>query len=301
MKYAHILLAVASEIWAIDEYKLDQIVAFLALQVEGEKLSADQLQARISRQAERDVARREGSVAILPLRGVIATRMNLMSDISGGTSSEGFGKQFDAAVADSGVKAMVIDVDSPGGAVSGTDELSSKIFAARGTKPIIAHVNPTCASAAYWIATAADEMVLNPSAEVGSIGVMGVHDDISAALEKAGVKRTLMKAGEFKAEMAPFLPLSEEARKYQQERIDAYYDQFVRAVARNRNVSLQAVRENFGKGRMVMAAEAVSQGMADSVATLEETLARFGASTAPVAQDRRRTFASAREKRALAL
>ncbi len=300
MRYAHILLAVASEIWAIDEYKLDQIVAFLALQVEGEKLSATELQARISRQAERDVARREGAVAVLPLRGVIANRMNLMSDISGGTSSEGFAKAFDAAVTDTSVKAIVIDVDSPGGAVSGTDELSSRIFTARGTKPIIAHVNPTAASAAYWIATAADEMVLNPSAEVGSIGVMGVHDDISAALEKAGVKRTLMKAGEFKAEMAPFLPLSEEARKYQQERIDAYHDQFLRAVARNRNVSMAAVRENFGKGRMVMASDAVSRGMADSIATLEETLARFGASTA-VAPERRRTFASAREKRALAL
>ena len=299
MRYAHILLAVASEIWAIDEFKLDQIVAFLALQIEGEKLSADEVQARITRQAERDVVRREGTVAILPLRGVIANRMNLMSDISGGTSSEGFGRMFDAAVADAGVKAIVIDVDSPGGVVSGTDELSTKIFGARGSKPIIAHVNPTAASAAYWIATAADEMVLNPSAEVGSIGVMGVHDDISAALEKAGVKRTLMKAGEYKGEMAPFLPLSEEAREHQQQRIDAYHELFVHAVARNRNVSATTVREKFGKGRMVMAADAVSRGMADRIATLEETLSRFGASTAP-AQERRRAFASAREKRALA-
>lgn len=300
MKYAHILLAVASEIWAIDEFKLDQIVAFLALQSEGEKLSAEELQARISRQAERDVARREGAVAILPLRGVIANRMNLMSDISGGTSSEGFGKAFDAAVADSGVKAIVIDVDSPGGVVSGTDELSGKIFAARGKKPIIAHVNPQAASAAYWVATAADEMVLNPSAEVGSIGVVGVHDDVSAALEKAGVKRTLMTAGEFKGEMASFRPLSEEARQHQQERIDAYHDQFVRAVARNRNVSESTVRENFGRGRMVMAADAVARGMADSIATLEETLARLGVNVQP-APEPRRSFSLAREKRALTL
>jgi signal peptide peptidase SppA len=300
MKYANILLAVASEIWAIDEHKLEQIVAFLALQAEGEKLSAAELQARISRQTERDVARREGAIAILPLRGVIANRMNLMSDISGGTSSEGFGKALDAAVADSGVKAIVIDVDSPGGVVSGTDELSAKIFAARGKKPIIAHVNPQAASAAYWIATAADEMVLNPSAEVGSIGVIGVHDDVSAALEKAGVKRTLMTAGEYKGEMASFLPLSDEARQHQQERIDAYHDQFVRAVARNRNVSPTTVRDSFGKGRMVMAADAVARGMADSIATLEETLARFGAAAEP-SPERRRAFAAAREKRALAL
>lgn len=297
MKYAHILLAVASEIWAIDEFKLDQIVAFLALQADGEKLSAEELQARITKQTERDVARQEGGVAVLPLRGVIANRMNLMSDISGGTSSEGFGRMFDAAVADSQVKAIVIDVDSPGGVVSGTDELSTKIFNARGRKPIIAHVNATAASAAYWITTGADEMVLNPSAEVGSIGVMGVHDDVSAALEKAGVKRTLMKAGKYKAEMAPFLPISEEAIAHQQGRIEAYHDQFVRAVARNRNVALATVRDSFGQGRMVMAAEAVSLGMADSIATLEETLARFGAASKPA--ERRKGFAAEREKRAL--
>lgn len=281
MKYAHILLAVASEFWAIDAQKLDQIVAFLVMQADGEKLSAEQIEARISKQAERDVARREGAVAVLPLRGVIANRMNMMSDISGGTSSEGFGRMFDAAVADDGVKAIVIDVDSPGGVVSGTDELSSKIFAARGKKPIVAHVNAMAASAAYWIATAADEMALSPSAEVGSIGVVGVHDDISAALEKAGVKKTIISAGKYKAEGAPFMPLGEEALAHRQERVNAYYDQFVRAVARNRGASLSAVRDGFGQGRMVMAADAVAAGMADRIATLDETIARFGPTAHP--------------------
>jgi signal peptide peptidase SppA len=300
MKYAHILLAVAAEFWAIDEAKLDQIVAFLALQADGEKLSAEEVQARITKQSERDIARREGSVAVLPLRGVIANRMNMMSDISGGTSSEGFGRMFDAAVADDGVKAIILDVDSPGGVVSGTDELSSKIFAARGTKPVIAHVNSTAASAAYWISTAADEMVLTPSAEVGSIGVMGIHDDVSAALEKIGVKKTLTKAGRYKGEGAPFQPLSEEAIAHRQSQVDAYYDKFVRAVARNRNVSLAAVKDGFGQGRMVMAEQAVAEGMADKIATLEETLARFGVAAEP-ARRQRRTFALEREKRALAL
>jgi signal peptide peptidase SppA len=300
MKYAHILLAVAAEFWAIDEAKLDQIVAFLALQADGEKLSAEEVQARITKQSERDVARRDGSVAVLPLRGVIANRMNMMSDISGGTSSEGFGRMFDAAMADDGVKAIILDVDSPGGVVSGTDELSSKIFAARGAKPIIAHVNPMAASAAYWIATSAEEMVLNPSAEVGSIGVMGIHDDVSAALEKLGVKKTLIKAGKYKGEAAPFQPLSEEAIAHRQSQVNAYYDKFVRAVARNRNVSLAAVKDGFGQGRMVMAEQAVAEGMADKIATLEETLARFGVAAEP-ARRPRRAFAIEREKRALAL
>ncbi|AZN72001.1 S49 family peptidase [Georhizobium profundi] len=300
MRYAHILLAVASEIWAIDEFKLDQIVSFLALQASGEKLSAEELRARVARQSERDVERRQGAVAILPLRGVIANRMNMMSDISGGTSSEAFGRMFSAAVNDPKVSAIVLDVDSPGGAVSGTDELSSLIFAARGTKPIVAHVNAQAASAAYWIATAADEMVLTPSAEVGSIGVLGVHNDISAALEKAGIKRTMMTAGRYKAEMAPSEPLSQDAMAYQQQRIDAHYQSFVGAVARNRGVDAAAVREGFGEGRMVSAADAVAIGMADRIATLDEVLAGLGAvDQAPATA--KRAFAPQRAKRALAL
>lgn len=297
MRYAHILLAVAAEIWALDPQKLDQVVAFLALQASGEKLS-DDLASRIAKQTEQAVAKQDGAVAVLPLRGVIANRMNLMSDISGGTSSEGFGRQFDAAVAEESVKAIVLDVDSPGGAVSGTDELSARIFAARGRKPIVAHVNATAASAAYWIATAADEMVLSPSAEVGSIGVYGVHDDLSAALEKIGVKKTIISAGEFKAEGNPFGPLSEEAIVHRQERVDAYHDQFIRAVARNRGVSLSAVREGFGKGRMVMAHAAIAAGMADRIASLDETIARFAKSPAPT---RKRATAFEREIRALDL
>jgi signal peptide peptidase SppA len=296
MKYAHILLAVASECWAIDPDKLDQIVAFLALQASGEKLSAEEVEARITRQAERDVQRQEGSVAILPLRGVIANRMNLMSEISGGTSSESFGKMFDMAVADSGVKAIIMDVESPGGVVTGTDELSSKIFAARGKKPIIAHVNGYAASAAYWITSAADEIVMTGSAEVGSIGVIGVHDDVSAALEKIGVKKTITKAGKFKGEGNPFGPLGEEALQHRQQVVDSYYDDFVRAVARNRGVSLSAVRDGFGQGRMVRAEAAIAEGMADRIATLDETIARFSGQPVP-----RRKLAAEREKRALSL
>lgn len=295
MKYAHILLAVAAELWAIDPDKLDQIVAFLALQAGGEKLSAAEIEARITRQAERDVQRRDGAVAILPLRGVIANRMNMMSEISGGTSSEMFGRQFDGAMADDGVKAVIIDVESPGGVVTGTDELSSKIFAARGSKPIIAHVNGYAASAAYWIASAADEIVLTSSSEVGSIGIVGVHDDVSAALERMGVRKTIISAGKYKVEGNPFGPLSDEAREHRQSVADSYYDDFVRAIARNRGASLSAVRDGFGQGRMVRADAAIAEGMADRVASLDETIARFATVPPP-----RRRLATEREKRALA-
>ncbi|QRY68189.1 S49 family peptidase [Ensifer sp. PDNC004] len=295
MRYAHILMAVASEFWAIDENKFDQIVSFLALQAAGEKFSNEELQARISKQTERDVARREGAVAVLPLRGVLANRMSMMNDISGGTSYESFARTFDAAVSAPDVKAIILDVDSPGGVVSGVDELSQRIFSGRGRKPIIAHVNSTAASAAYWTITGADEVVLNPSAEVGSIGVMQVHDDVSAALEKAGVKRTLTAVPEFKGEGAPFQPLSDDAKAHRLARANFYYEKFVGRVASNRGVSAATVKSSFGRGRMVTAEDAVGLGMADRIGTLEETIARFGVSPGATGSN----FARERERRAL--
>jgi signal peptide peptidase SppA len=229
--------------------------------------------------------------------------MGMLDDISGGTSSEGFARQFQAAVRDDAIKAVVMDVDSPGGPVFGATELSSMIRAARGTKPIIAHVNARAASKAYWIASAADEIVVTASGEVGSIGVLGIHEDVSGALEQMGVRKTIVSAGKFKADGNPYEPLSDESQARIQAKVDAEYDRFVRDVAENRNVSVATVRDGFGEGDMVSAADAVSMGMADKIATLDETLQRFGTTIYPAspAPQKRNAFASAREKRALQL
>lgn len=298
MKYAHIIAAVTEERWAIQRSKLQLMLDLLADQAAGTKFDADKRQARIgSRPGSGEGQQRQGAVAILPLRGVIANRMNLMSEISGGTSSEQFGAIFDAMMANDAVKAIIFDVDSPGGAVSGTAELAAKIFAARGRKPIIAHVNATCASAAYWIASAADEIVVTPTGVVGSIGVLAVHEDVSGALEKAGIRKTIISAGELKAEGNPYEALGNEARGRIQARIDSAYGMFVGDVAKHRRVSEARVRDGFGRGDTVDARAAVAEGMADRVGTLEETLARLGASNfAPASRP-----APARQQRAASL
>jgi signal peptide peptidase SppA len=247
MKYANILLAVQTEIWALEESKLVAMIDFLSYMADGQKFTAEEIEARIGKGAAQAVARQEGAVAILPLQGVIAHRMNLMTSISGGTSSEMFGRAFQAALRDDGVKAIVIDVNSPGGAVDGTDELSSMIYAARGTKPIVAHANSSANSAAYWIASAADELVVTPGfASIGNIGVRTSHDDLSKAMEMEGVSRTLISAGKYKDEGNPLGPLSEEGRAAIQSRVDKAYGRFVKAVARNRGVSMASVRDGFG-------------------------------------------------------
>lgn len=300
MKYGRILLAVTEERWAIRESKLQDILAFLEAQAAGVKFSAEEIEARIGKGREQEVARQEGTVAVIPLRGVIANRMGMLDEVSGGISAERFGMLFQLALRDESIKAIVLDVDSPGGAVSGSEELSTMIYNARGKKPIVAQVDATAASAAYWIASAADEMVVTPTGAVGSIGVFGVHDDFSGALEKLGVKKTLISAGKYKTAGNSYEPLEDEARARIQARIDAAYDMFLKAVARNRNVSMAAVRSGFGEGDMVDAEPAVAEGMIDRISTMDETLQRFGASLYPTPA-KARAVAVRREKRALAL
>ncbi len=178
-------------------------------------------------------------------------------------------------MADPAVSAVVLNFDSPGGSVSGVPELAGDILKSRGQKPVVAIANHLCASAAYWIATAADEMVCTPSSECGSVGVLSAHQDLSGALEQAGIKTTLISAGKYKTEGAPFGPLGEEALAAIQARVDDYYGMFTAAVAKGRGVPVAQVRSGFGEGRVVGAKEAVAQGMADRIDILEGVVAEL--------------------------
>ena len=218
-----------------------------------------------------------GAIAVLPLQGTISHRMGLMSQISGGTSCEQFTGWLRAALSDPQVKSIIMDIDSPGGTVTGVQELADEIYQGRQQKPIIGVANGMAASAAYYLGSQASELVVSPSGEVGSIGVFAAHEDVSKALEGMGVKTTFISAGKYKTEGNPYEPLSGEARDAMQAKVDAYYQQFVNAVARGRNTSADQVQSDFGQGRMVMAGPARRAGMVDRVATLDQTLKRLGA------------------------
>ena len=181
---------------------------------------------------------------------------------------------------------IVLDIDSPGGMVTGTPEAGDAIFAAREQKRVIALVNPLAASAAYWIASQASEIVAVPTADVGSIGVFWLHVECSGMLANEGIKPTFVFAGEHKVEGNSFEPLSEEARAFQQREVDSIYRDFVKMVARGRGVSVADVEKNFGQGRTFMAPEAKRLGMIDRVATVDAALARYGIS--PGMDSRRR-------------
>ncbi len=287
---SYILQAIHETPWAILPSKLAEIVAVAERHAAGLQLSAEEV-AAVKAAARKPDARAAGAVAVLPLFGSIFPRANLMTEMSGATSAERFGAVFRSALADPSVVALVLDVDSPGGAVQGVPELADLIYGARGQKPIVAVADHLAASAAYWIATAADEVMVTPSGEVGSIGVFAAHEDVSRALDQQGVTVNLISAGKYKTEGSPYAPLGDEARAAIQARVDDYYNAFTKSVARGRGVSVADVRGGFGEGRVVGAAEAVRLGMADKVGTLDDAIVR-------AARMARSTPAAARAPRA---
>lgn len=288
MKYPHIVRYVAESLWAIMPTRipgsrhasLEDILHILAFRAAGGEFSAEDIKARIG-DPEEPTPTTRGAIAVLPLRGVIAHRMGGMDEMSGGMSTERFSKMFRAALANEQVGTIVLDVDSPGGTVQGVPELAVELLAARGQKKIVAVANAFMCSAAYWLAAAADEIVVTPSGLVGSIGVYTAHEDLSAALEQQGIKVTLISAGKHKVDGNPFEPISDDHRAFAQARVDDFYNQFVKAVASGRGVSPSAVRNGYGEGRVLSAKDAKAAGLVDRIATMDETLARLAGGGRP--------------------
>ena len=220
-------------------------------------------------------SQRQGKIAVLPISGVLTQRLDFLSWLMGGSSTQQIGQALDALVADETVEAILLDVDSPGGNYAGTPELAQKIKTACDQKRVWAIADSMAASAAYWLDSAADKFFCTPSGEVGSIGVLAIHYDWSAANEKLGVKPTYVTFGQYKAEFNSDSPLSPEATAELQKRVDEAGADFVKAVAEGRHTSQANVRDNFGQGRMFSAAEAARKGMIDGVDTIEGVLARM--------------------------
>lgn len=259
--------------WAIQP---DQINGYLTA-VEDMQIDMIEANAKISSIAMSSVGSMVGNTLVLPLHGPITQRYGLMSFLFGGTSTDNFGKAFDNAINNPQVSSIVIDIDSPGGSVTGVTELAGKIRNARGRKPITAVANSLSASAAYWIGSAADSMYVTPSGDVGSIGVLALHQDMSGAYEQAGIVNTFIIAdgSPFKVEGNEYEPLSEDARNEIQQDVNDIFDVFISDVAKNRGITKSDVRKNFGQGRLVSAKKALAAGgMVDGIATLEDILTR---------------------------
>lgn len=268
-------LAMFEGAWAIRPDALAPIMQALVHAPEtpsGAGDDADELDTAAMRGQQRA---RGGSVAIIPVQGVITPRPSLLGLLFGVDGSlTGIRRALAEAVADDSVGAIVLDVDSPGGLVDGVPETAAEIRQARGRKSIVAAANTQAGSAAYWLASQATEVTVTPSGEIGSIGVFAAHQDLSGRLEQLGVDITLISAGRYKVEGNPYEPLTDEAREAIQAEVDEFYGMFTGDVAKGRGVKSADVRSGFGEGRMVMARPAVDEGMADRVATIDEAITR---------------------------
>lgn len=265
MKHEFLVRLLCEHPLAIHPAKLQQIEAFLQYRVAGGP--AVQFEA-----AGAPTYAIAGQSAVIPVFGVISKRMNMLGEMSGGTSIERLGAQIRGAVADPGVRNVILQVSSPGGSVYGVQELAEEILALREQKKIIAVADDVAASAAYWLAASASEFVVTPSGEVGSIGVVAMHVDYSGQLEQEGIKVSYIHAGDHKVEGNPYEPLDDDARAFMQARVDDYYHAFVSGVAKGRGVARSVVKESFGQGRMFGAQKALEVGMVDRVATLAEVI-----------------------------
>lgn len=291
--YPHVAAYVTSTPWAVMPEVLSVMQEVLELRTAGQHFTPAQIRARIEAASPtgRGIGQvRSGSIAVVPVHGVIAHRASLMSTSTGGTSVEAVRSKLRAALADSSVSAIVLDVDSPGGNVEGIPELAAEIFDGRQQKPIVAVANAKMGSAAYWLASQASEVVGTPSSMTGSIGVYGMHEDRSKMMEKRGVATTVVSAGKFKTEGHPFAPLSDDARAAMQSTVDDAYSMFTRDVARGRGVSAETVQNGMGQGRTLPASRALKAGLIDRIGTLDETVARL---KAKAAEDSSRMYAPA--------
>ena len=271
--YEHVLGFALEHPWALTHSMRSVVAGILARRVAGEETDPATLAALVTRKNLPQVTA-GGDVALIPIYGVIAPRMNMLSEMSGGTTFESLTAQLHAALDNPKVKTIVFDVDSPGGNVAGASEFAREVLKARVAKPIIAQAQYLMASAAYWPMACCTEIVASPSASVGSVGVYTIHDDISDALAALGVKRTVIGAGKFKTEGVGGGPLSEEALTHIKAIVAEHYDRFVSDISKGRGISEAVIRNGYGEGRCVTADAALACRMVDRIGTLSDTLAR---------------------------
>jgi len=218
---------------------------------------------------ERDELRIIDGVGIIPITGPITKRSSFFSFLFGGCSINRLTEAMMEALADPAVKAILLDVDSPGGTVAGTEAFGDLVYEARSEKPIVAFANGMMASAAYWVGSGANQVVAERTADVGSIGVLMVHHDWSKEDEMMGLKRTILSAGKYKALGNDAEPLSDLARDTFQAELDYIYTLFVDTVARNRGTDADTVLKEMADGRIFIGEQAVEAGLADSVGSFD--------------------------------
>lgn len=222
--------------------------------------------------------------AIIRVVGSLVNRGAWLDANSGLTSYEGIKAQVQEAANDPAIKAIVLDIDSPGGEATGMFSLATAIQAAREKKPVISVVDDMAASAAYGIASSGTEVVVSPTSMVGSIGVLYMHLDRSGEMQKQGVKPTLIYAGAHKVDGNPFGPLADDVRAALEKMVMQFYDQFLGVVAAGRPATMSVPVGRATEARVYLGQDAIAAGLADRIGTLDEVISSMASRPASAAR-----------------
>lgn len=211
-------------------------------------------------------------VAHVAVRGETVAE-NGIGPMSGFTGYDGIAAQVQSADADPNVRGILLDIDSPGGEVAGLYECCSILMARRGTKPMRALIRHLGCSAAYALASCADDVTLHDLGYAGSVGTIAMHADFSQALEQDGIKVTLFMAGSHKADRNPFEPLPDDVARDIQAMVDIANSRFIAHVAKARGLSEDDVRAQ--QAQIYRGDAAVSAGLVDKVMSWQDSMDEF--------------------------
>jgi len=225
---------------------------------------------------EVDPTIRVGDIAVINIAGALRKSPTIWRSL--GCSEEATTPEIEAAIRkaakDSRVSATLLRISSPGGEVFGTPQVADAVFEHRAVKPIIAYIEDLGASAAYWIASQATEVVGHRIAHVGSIGVFAVLVDSSEAAVASGLKFHLVASAPLKGSGVMGVPLAEDYLEAVQGEIETNAALFLADIGRGRGLS-QAQTTVLHDGRTYIGQQALDRGLIDRVENLDETIARL--------------------------
>ncbi len=217
---------------------------------------------------------KKDAVAIIPLYGVISQGSSSHSWERG---SQQIAKRIKTLADKKEVKAIVLDINSPGGSVGSVQEIYSAIKRAKAEtrKPFIARFGEVSASGGYYVASACDLIVAQPGTITGSIGVIFSVSNFDSLMKKVGMKNDTIKSGKFKDIGSPTRDMTPEERKLLQGLIDDSYEQFVTAVSDGRKMSVEAVKK-LADGRIYSGHQAKENGLVDKLGDLQDAISQAG-------------------------
>ncbi len=197
-------------------------------------------------------------VALVRLEGPITGSKNIIDEI----------KKY---AQDRSVKAIVLRIDSPGGAVAPSQEIYEEVRKTAAKKKVVVSMGSIAASGGYYIASAATRIIADPGTLTGSIGVIMELPNVEGLMNKIGLKTEIIKSGKNKDMGTPFRTMKPEERKILQDVMDNVHEQFIRAVAKGRKMKIEDVRK-IADGRIFTGEQALENGLVDQLGTLDDSI-----------------------------